>query len=153
MVSNRRFFKNIKLASTYSPKTLVAGKVAPGTDGSFGVRIDATGTETGLNYEIKFSNISGTKPENLRFIYDNQYYSDLGTLSNVMNKNAVLKANAINKVFDVQVYWSWLYETLDSETSKPKDVQDTLDGQNSFDYSFDITITCTQNIPTVEIQL
>lgn len=141
--------ENIKLATTYSPKTLVDGKIAPGTNGSFGVKIDATGTETGLSYQIKFSNITGTKPENLVFRYNNKYYSDLASLSEAINKKAIIEANATNKILNILIVWSWPYETLDSKTSKPKDAQDTLDGQNSLDYSFDITITCTQNMPTV----
>lgn len=145
--------KNIKLATTYSPKTLVDGKIAPGTDGSFGVKIDATGTETGVNYEIKFDNITGTKPENLVFIYNNQYYSNLSELSSAINRNAVIPADATNKIFELQITWSWPYETLDSETSKPKDAQDTLDGQTLSDYSFDVTITCTQKIPAIVVQL
>lgn len=133
--------KNVKLATTYSPDSLVDGKIAPGTTGSFGATIDATGTETGVDYKITFDNISGTKPENLVFIYNDKSYSSLSTLSSAISGN--IAANADNKILNLEIIWSWPYET------EGGDIQDTTDGQNLSNYSFDITITCTQEVPHV----
>lgn len=119
--------KNINLATNYEPDTLVNGKIAPGTSGSFGVKVDATGTETGIIYEIGFSNISGTKPKNLVFIYKDQYYSTLSELSSAINNNTIINADAADKILNLEVMWSWSYQELDSENPKEIDIQDTLD--------------------------
>lgn len=76
--------QKINLATTYNPETLVNGKIAPGTSGTFGVQIDATGTETGINYEIKFDRILGAIINNLVFTYNNNTYSNLSELSNII---------------------------------------------------------------------
>ncbi|MCI8486290.1 MAG: hypothetical protein HFJ20_04215 [Clostridia bacterium] len=141
--------ENINLATTYNPKTLVNGKIAPGTSGTFGVQIDATGTETGINYEIKFDRILGAIINNLVFIYNNNTYSNLSELSNAVSGN--IPADADNKIVNLEIGWCWPYETLVNGNSANGDEQDTLDGSTIYNskYSFDVTITCTQDIPKV----
>ncbi len=140
---------NINLATTYNPETLVNGKIAPGTSGTFGVQIDATGTETGINYEIKFDRILGAIINNLVFTYNNNTYSNLSELSNVISGN--IAANAENKIVNLEIGWCWPYETVVNGSSHDGDSQDTLDGSTIYNskYSFDVTITCTQDIPKV----
>ena len=135
--------EKINLATTYNPETLVNGKVAPGTSG------DATGTETGINYEIKFDRILGAIINNLVFIYNNNTYSNLSELSNALSGN--IPADAENKIIDLEIGWCWPYETLVNGNSEAGDKKDTLDGSTIYNskYSFDITITCTQDIPRV----
>lgn len=134
---------NVNLANTYDSSTLVNGKIAPGTSGDFKVVIDATGTETGINYQVKFDNITGTKPSNLVFTYNNAIYTSLEELSEGIEGN--IPANAENKILSLEIGWIWAYETSDEG-----DIQDTLDGQNISNYNFDVTITCTQDIPKVQ---
>lgn len=134
---------NINLATTYDDSTLVDGKIAPGTSGDFEILVDGTGTETGINYEIKFDNVQGVKPSNLVFTYDGQVYTNLETLADGLKGN--IPANAENKILNLEIGWAWAYET-----SEEGDIQDTLDGQNIFDYSFSVTIECTQDIPKSE---
>lgn len=132
--------ETINLANTYDSSTLVSGKIAPGTSGDFEIVIDATGTETGLNYQIDFGNIQGTKPENLVFTYNDNVYSSLEELSQEISGN--IPADAENKNLSLEIEWAWTYET-----SEEGDIQDTLDGQNISNYNFDVTISCTQDIP------
>ena len=141
--------ENINLATTYNPATLVNGKIAPGTSGTFGVQIDATGTETGINYEIKIDKILGATINNLVFTYNNNTYSNLSELSNAVSGN--IPADADNKIVNLEIGWCWPYETLVNGNSANGDEQDTLDGSTIYNskYSFDITITCTQDIPKV----
>ena len=141
--------QKINLATTYNPETLVNGKIAPGTSGTFGVQIDATGTETGINYEIKFDRILGAIINNLVFTYNNNTYSNLSELSNIISGN--IAANAENKIVNLEIGWCWPYETLVNGSSANGDEQDTLDGSTIYNskYSFDVTITCTQDIPKV----
>lgn len=130
----------INLANTYNSATLVNGKIAPGTSGNFEIKLDTTGTETGLDYEVKFENIKGNKPSNLVFTYNNQNYTSIEALEDGLKGN--IPANAENKVLNLKIEWTWAYET-----SEEGNVQDTLDGQTISNYSFDVTIICTQDIP------
>lgn len=122
--------KNITLATTYSEDTLVDGKIAPGTVGSFGVKIDATGTETGVDYEVIFDNVSGTKPQNLLFVYEDYFYSDFETLSEALKGN--ITANASDKILNLEINWYWPYETTMLEGTEYADSLDTSDRKNSF---------------------
>ncbi len=141
--------QKINLATTYNPETLVNGKIAPGTSGTFGVQIDATGTETGINYEIKFDRILGAIINNLVFTYNNNTYSNLSELSNIISGK--IAANAENKIVNLEIGWCWPYETVENGSFHDGDIQDTLDGSTIYNskYSFDVTITCTQDIPKV----
>ncbi len=107
--------QKINLATTYNPETLVNGKIAPGTSGTFGVQIDATGTETGINYEIKFDRILGAIINNLVFTYNNNTYSNLSELSNIISGN--IAANAENKIVNLEIGWCWPYETVENGSS------------------------------------
>ena len=60
--------QTICLASTYNNQTLVNNKIAPGTEGQFDIMIDGTGTDVGINYNIKFANET-QKPKNVVFVY------------------------------------------------------------------------------------
>ncbi len=139
--------EEISLATTYNPETLVNGKVAPGTSGTFGIEIDATGTETGIDYEIKFGTALGPIIGNLVFIYDGKSYSSLSELSNDLTGN--IAANAEDKIVSLEIGWCWPYETLSNGSSVQGDIQDTLDAKSIYNspYSFDVTIICTQVTP------
>ena len=65
--------QEIKLVSTYNSETLVNNKIAPGTSGSFNIIVDATGSEVGIKYNIKFAEESN-KPQNLKFVYGGKEY-------------------------------------------------------------------------------
>ena len=100
-------------------------------------------------YEIKFDNILGAKIHNLVFMYNNNTYSDFSELSNALS--GTIAADSNDKIVNLEIGWSWPYETLISGNSTIGDNQDTSDGSTIYNskYSFDITITCTQDIPQV----
>ena len=56
----------ISLNSTINNKTVSNNKIAPGTQGSFQIKLDATGAEVGIDYIVRFENESN-KPTNLKF--------------------------------------------------------------------------------------
>ena len=60
---------NINLAKTYKAETLAENTIAPGTNGAFDIKIDATGSEVGIDYKVVFQN-EENKPQNLQFTYD-----------------------------------------------------------------------------------
>ena len=73
---NEEKIQTISLKSTINNETLVDNKIAPGTEGSFNIVIDATGTDVGINYNIEFSEESN-KPTNLKFTYDEKEYNSI----------------------------------------------------------------------------
>ena len=60
---------NINLGKTYTAETLAQNTIAPGTRGSFDIVIDASGSEVGIDYDVKFLNQTN-KPANLKFKYN-----------------------------------------------------------------------------------
>lgn len=122
-----------------------SGTIAPGTYGQFEIDIDARGTETALNYEIKIDFIH--KPVNLKFYSDSAKQNEI-TLTNgrlVLNKS--LSVSDVNNIQPNIIYWSWPFQTgvVDQQTGiATGDVQDTLD-MNNGTMQMDITVTGTQS--------
>lgn len=137
--------QSIPLISTCHNETLVNHKIAPGTSGSFNIRIDATGSDVGIQYHIRFSNESN-KPTNLRFEYENVEYNAIQELQN--NLSGVIKANDEDKQRIFNIKWKWDYETGNNETEiAENDRIDTQDAQQFQNYTFYVTITGTQIKP------
>ena len=138
--------QNVKLASTVDDITLVDNKIAPGTKGSFSIKIDGEGSDVGINYNIKVQNET-QKPANLFYTYQGKTYTDLNELA--LEASGTINADDSNKVKEILVNWEWPYQTGSDEISKSKnDAQDTQDGKNISNYTFDIVVTGTQVIPT-----
>ena len=138
--------QNVKLASTVDDNTLVDNNIAPGTKGSFSIKIDGEGSDVGINYNIKVQNET-QKPANLFYTYQGKTYTDLNELA--LTASGTINADDSNKVKEILVNWEWPYQTGSDEISKSKnDVQDTQDGKNISNYTFDIVVTGTQVIPT-----
>lgn len=138
--------QNVKLASIVDDNTLVDNKIAPGTKGSFSIKIDGEGSDVGINYNIKVQNET-QKPANLFYTYQGKTYTDLNELA--LTASGTINADDSNKVKEILVNWEWPYQTGSDEISKSKnDVQDTQDGKNISNYTFDIVVTGTQVIPT-----
>ena len=62
----------INLAETYDESTLVDGKIAPGTQGSFNIALSNENSEVGVDFTIKINSITD-KPTNLKFYKDSSY--------------------------------------------------------------------------------
>lgn len=136
---------NINLAKTYHENTLLQNRIAPGTRGSFDIIIDATGSEVGINYDVKFLN-QKSKPTNLKFQYDGNIVSSLSDLEEMLQGNIAANANEKVKTFTIE--WFWEYETGSTkEQIASHDIQDTQDGKNLKQYSFDVIVTGRQVEP------
>lgn len=135
-------FATIKLADTYDKSTLLNGKIAPGTKGSFDIIIDATDSEVGVKYEVDFQNETN-KPTNLKFKYNDESLEKIEDLEEYFTD--IIDADDTNKVRTMTVNWEWLYETDDATEN---DKIDTEEGLEALDYSFDIIVTGTQVEPT-----
>lgn len=139
----------INLASTYDVSRLTNGKIAPGTSGNFTIKINATGTDTGLDYRVTFTNISTPNIDQLRYTYKGTTYSSLAALQKVLTGR--ITAEAISKNATLEIGWEWPYETLDSnKSSKVGDAKDLELAQNSSKFGFDVNVICTQISPITE---
>lgn len=133
--------QNIKLANTVNKNTLVDGKIAPGTSGDFFINLDATGSEVGVDYEVKFTN-EQNKPSNITFLYSGQKYNSLSEITAIKGKIGVDEEHKSRRI---QILWTWEYETGTGEEINKNDVLDTQEGIADLDYSFDVSVIGTQS--------
>ena len=142
---NEEKLQTISLKSTINNSSLVNNKIAPGTEGEFQIKLDATGSEVGINYVIKFENES-QKPTNLKFTYDGKTYNSLKNLQ--QDLTGTINANDENKVKALTVGWNWKYETGNTaQDIASNDLIDTQDAKQMSNYTFDIIVTGTQVTP------
>lgn len=139
--------QTISLKSTINNSTLKSNKIAPGTEGSFQIKIDANNSDVGINYIINFENET-SKPTNLKFVYDNKTYNTLEELKDKLT--GVINANDNDKVKIITIGWNWSYETGTTKDEKDKnDEIDTREAKTLNDYTFDVVVTGTQVEPQV----
>mgnify|MGYP004507159661 FL=1 len=137
--------QEIKLFSTYNSETLVNNKIAPGTSGSFNIIVDATGSEVGIKYNIKFAEESN-KPQNLKFVYGGKEYDSIKQLGDELS--GTIAANEEDKTRTINVQWKWNYETGSSaEQINANDIIDTNDAISIANYTFQVIVTGTQVEP------
>ena len=131
----------IKLAETYDASTLVGGKIAPGTQGSFKIKLVNTNTETGVKWTLALKSITD-KPTNLKFYKDSSFTTELvpGT-STITGKLAAKDSTGV----EPEIYWKWAYETDAIATNDPID---TTDGKNAKELTIGVDITGVQIAPS-----
>ena len=137
-------FATIKLADTYDQSTLINGKIAPGTSGSFDLVIDASESEVGVEYVVDFKNETN-KPTNLKFKYEDKTFNNIEEYEQYFTD--IINADDTNKTRTLTVDWEWAYETGTATEIAQNDKIDTQEGINAFDYTFDVVVTGTQVIP------
>lgn len=135
----------ITLGNTTAANPKVAnGKVAPGTKGSFNIALDATGTEVALDYSIKFENVKGNIPTNLKFYEDANYKQEIANIT-ATGLEGSMAVDQGEKTKTVTIYWKWDYETgTGAENIKTNDGIDTAEGQLAESITFDVVVTGTQ---------
>ena len=135
----------ISLNSTINNKTVSNNKIAPGTQGSFQIKLDATGAEVGKDYIVRFENESN-KPTNLKFKYENKEYKSLTELQNDLT--GTINANDAEKTKIITIDWVWPYETgTTAEQILANDKIDTQNAKSIRNYTFNIVVTGTQVNP------
>lgn len=140
--------QTISLNSTLNNEKVKGNKIAPGTEGSFQIKIDATNSDVGINYIINFENETA-KPTNLKFVYNNKTYSKLEELATDLT--GTINANDSDKVKTVTINWFWSYETGTTNDEKAKnDEIDTAEAKTLNNYTFDVIVTGTQIDPQVQ---
>lgn len=137
--------QTISLKSTINNSTLLNNKIAPGTEGNFQIKIDATGSDVGINYIVKFENES-QKPTNLKFTYDGKTYNSITELEKVLT--GTINSNDQNKVKTLMIGWNWKYETGSSaQEIAASDIVDTQNAIQINNYTFDVIVSGTQVMP------
>ncbi len=145
-------FENIKLGDTlsYNEKDIKKNVIAPGTEGSFDIKLDGTGSEVGIDYAIKIANASSTKklPSNLVFstkaIVAENTGNSLDKLSSESGSllSGTIDYNESNMKKTITIYWKWPYDT----GTEDADTNDTTDSGIG-EITLDITVTGTQVEP------
>ena len=134
--------QSISLKSTANNSKLLDNKIAPGTEGNFQVKLDATGSEVAVKYAVKFEEKS-PKPTNLKFTYNGKEYSSLKFLQEELEDT--IDATAENKIRIINIGWNWKYETGSNEQEVSKnDKIDTNEAKQLRDYNFDIIVSGIQ---------
>lgn len=137
--------ENIDLVSTFDNETLLGHKIAPGTEGSFNIIVDGSGSDVGINYNINFTEKSA-KPTNLKFIYDGNEYNTIEELESGLS--GVINANDENKTRILNIGWKWKYQSgSNAEEILSNDLIDTKEAQEIQNYMFDVSVTGTQVAP------
>ncbi len=138
---------DINLAQTYKADTLSQNTIAPGTQGAFNIVIDASGSDTGIEYTVKFENETD-KPSNLKFIYEDNTVNSIKELETFLSGKIL--ASDMQKVKVMTIEWVWKYETGNSaEEIKNNDKTDTEEGKKLENYKFDVKVEGMQIIPEI----
>lgn len=134
----------IDLGRTAYTDTTIADKViAPGTSGSFKIEIDGSGSEVGIDYEIKLKAAADTTfPDDMVFstkaITDANPGENFSKFIETPVEGSIDYSAAMKET--VTIYWAW---PLDGGADK--DAKDTA--MNDKDLSIDITVTGKQAAP------
>ena len=142
--------QTVRLASTVNDQTLVNNKIAPGTKGSFVIKVDGRGSDVGIKYNFKLQNET-QKPSNLLFTYSGITFRNLSELLEAAGGTIDANADENAKVKQVVINWQWPYQTQTTSSEEElaeNDREDTQDGMNISNYSFDIVVTGTQVVPS-----
>ena len=139
--------QTINLHSTANSNTLNENQIAPGTEGSFDIIVDGSGSEVGISYNIKFVD-GNEKPKNLKFIYNDREYNNITELNDILS--GTINANDANKTKLFTIKWKWLYETGSGpEEIASNDKIDTQNAQSITNYTFNVVVSGTQVEPQV----
>ena len=128
----------INFTETYNASTLIAGKIAPGTSGSFAISVKNTNTETGVDFTLTLGSVSNI-PTNLKFYKDSTFTTQITPGTGTITGQLIAKDST---GLSVPIYWKWDYETSNG------DANDTADGKAATELTIPITITGTQVAPS-----
>ncbi|MDR0978902.1 MAG: hypothetical protein LBL91_03055 [Lachnospiraceae bacterium] len=134
----------IALEDTTLNSKVADGKIAPGTDGSFNIVVDGSGSEVAIEYSIELSNFQDM-PTNLKFYSDAAFQNEVAIVEGTVEFTGTIALAAIDTPVTKTLYWKWAYETPDGDSA------DTADGVAASTATFDIKIIGGQQNPTVAI--
>ena len=141
--------QTISLVDTANNVSLVEGKIAPGTKGSFDIVIDATGSEVGVDYEVNVAEETNL-PTNLLYkvTVDGKTSQSYSSLTELADAELTGNLDTINGDFSktITVDWEWPYETINENGVTEGDAADLIDGtKENLNYEFVLQIIGTQS--------
>lgn len=141
--------QKISLVDTANQVSLVEGKIAPGTSGNFDIVIDATGSEVGVDYEVRVAE-ENNMPTNLiyKVVVDGQTSENYTSLKELAEKELKGNIDTLNgeNTKTIKVIWEWPYETKDVSGNIIGDEEDLANGTSSnLNYEFVLQIIGTQS--------
>jgi hypothetical protein len=139
---------NVNLKNTVVASSLIANRIAPGTEGDFALVLTNANTETGVAFTVAFT--ATNKPTNLKlyktrsgsagsYVYSNEITPGTTTIT---GKLAAEDGTGLN----VPIYWQWAYGSSDS-VSDTVNAADTTNGVAGDDMTIEVTITGIQTNP------
>ncbi len=123
----------INLDKTYDADTLIGGKIAPGTSGSFIIELSNENTEVGVSYTVSLGDVTNA-PSNIVFKNGSTVIGAGDTITGTLTPGETGK--------EVTVNWEWPYYSSDAD-----DVEDTADGAAAKTMTVNATITGVQIEP------
>ena len=135
----------IDLGRTAYTDTTIADKViAPGTSGSFKIEIDGSGSEVGIDYEIKLKAAADTTfPDDMVFstkaITDANLGENFSKFIETPVEGSIDYSAAMKET--VTIYWAWDFGENDTATANDNDYA----GKS---WEIGITVTGKQTTPT-----
>lgn len=144
---------NINLKENYDESTLVSTRnssgmeyklIAPGTEGSFDIKLVNT-SEVAANFYVSIDEISNL-PANIKFYKDENYQTEL--IPGNSKITGSLKANDSTGL-NVKIYWKWPYETGTNNNGEYSgDIIDTKVENGDIILTVPITIKGVQAMPS-----
>ena len=126
------------ITRTDANESVVAGKLAPGTSGKFEIGIDASGTETALEYAIDVT--LENAPKNMKFYSDEGRTEELTIVNNIFTEKGYMLLKDVNTIKTEEIYWEWPYETgITEEEIEENDIKDTEDAGNQITMQIAVT--------------
>lgn len=141
--------QKISLVDTANQVSLVEGKIAPGTSGDFDIVIDATGSEVGVDYEVRVAE-EKNMPTNLiyKVVVDGKTSENYTSLKELAEKELNGNIDTVNgeSTKTIKVIWEWPYETKDISGNIIGDEEDLANGTSlNLNYEFVLQIIGTQS--------
>lgn len=141
--------QTISLVDSANQVSLVEGKIAPGTKGSFDIVIDATGSEVGVDYKVNVAEETNL-PTNLLYkvTVDGETSDTYNSLTELAEDKLSGNLNTVNGEFTktITVEWEWPYETINENGVSDGDAADIIDGtKDNLNYEFVLQIIGTQS--------
>ena len=145
----------VNLTTTASAETLTEGKIAPGTEGSFGIELTNEDTEVGVKYRVTLKDIDNTQlPAHLKFYSDAAHTQEIQPGSDDAIEGTIAAKDATGDT--VTIYWAWEYGTEDyyadeDEAQREIDDDDTEAGHNAATLDIGINVSAYQVRPGTSI--
>ena len=133
----------IDLTNTPDASTLVSGKIAPGTSGSFNIALSNANTETGVDFTVTVSSISNV-PTNLKFYKDSNHTVELNSSNSTITGQLAAKETT---TLYVPIYWAWGFGTS-NDVNDTVNVADTADGSSAESLTIGVDIKGIQTPPS-----